>query len=591
MRRLLLLVPFLVALAALSPALAGGFCWDDRQLILDNPDTLTWAAVVRAVTHDFWDLPQSHEPAGYWRPAVTVALLMQKAVFGVQPLGWHVVSWAAHATLAGGLGAWLRRCGLSPGAAALAASLWSVQPAILEPSCWVSGQADLGAAALCLAIFSLENTDQPTWTARRAAAVACFALALTVKEAAIGGAFALAVLRWPGARGDVRTLASRMWPYLAVLFAYAVFRLAATPRPIEPSSLSLAARVLAVPHLLGVLVAPWFGRVEYGTDLDSGLLVPGAAVGAVVAALAWRAPSPLARAGIVAFIPGALAVLARGVVADRLVYLPGMLLIPGLISLAWTDRRLRAALPALVGAFAMWSHQRSGWWADDATLFTAAEAQGSPSPRARLNLGIAVHQQGDLQDAERRLRPLAPDIREAAYETGLIWTEAGCYARAEHYYRRALDLDPSHRSAGMNLITLLMMSGRPTDAQRVASLVRFTEPMMQTALSQAPERPHVEPTVCQQDATARAALGDPVHLGDQAHTALVRRDFRMADALLRAALRRDPDQRRARLDRAQSAALQGDLAYARQQTDALRTEFPGDAAITGLHDWLRQQGH
>jgi hypothetical protein len=82
---------------------------------------------------------------------VTVlAFAGERALFGLEPAGFHAVSVLLHALVAVLAGLLARRAGAGAAAAALAASLFAVHPVVVEPVAWVVGQKDLLAAGLLL---------------------------------------------------------------------------------------------------------------------------------------------------------------------------------------------------------------------------------------------------------------------------------------------------------------------------------------------------------------------------------------------------------------------------------------------------------
>lgn len=86
-------------------------------------------------------------------------------------------------------------------------------------------------------------------------------------------------------------------------------------------------------------------------------------------------------------------------------------------------------------------------------------AQATRSALLRVELGNWSQALADLREAFRRL-PSA----ETAYNLALAWELTGMPDWAEVAYRTALQFDPGHRDAGLNLVNLCVAQGKPLSA-------------------------------------------------------------------------------------------------------------------------------
>ena len=86
---------------------------------------------------------------------------------------------------------------------------------------------------------------------------------------------------------------------------------------------------------------------------------------------------------------------------------------------------------------------------------------------ARLNLGTALMQKGQLAEAVAELRALLaldPTNAEAAYNLGLALKQQDDFAAAEMELRQAIALDPTLPDAPFTLGVVLWQTGRPDEA-------------------------------------------------------------------------------------------------------------------------------
>ncbi len=209
------------------------FAADDYQWLLNVQDH-DLGALLRAA---FDPAEQTH----FYRPLVWMLFWVQLRLFGLEPLGFHLVSLGLHLLNAGLLGALAYR--LAPPAddtqsapgqtvqntklkpqnvALLAAALAALHPAPFEAVAWVSAQSELLAAALLLAMLHLWAGRRPLSGAAALdpwplAATLALALALLAKESAAIGLGLLALLEWcrpapSGGRASLRRSALRLAP-------------------------------------------------------------------------------------------------------------------------------------------------------------------------------------------------------------------------------------------------------------------------------------------------------------------------------------------------------------------------------------------
>ena len=166
------------------PALHGEFVSDDFIYIVKN----SWIhhldlASLREIL-DPWGGPASF--TANFAPVILLLYALQWALFGANPLGYHLTNIGLHALVSVSLVPLLRRAGVAPQAALFGAALFLLHPANVEAVAWVSQEKTLVAMALAQGAL-LFHPRRPVLAAF------CFLLAILTKGLA---AFALPVAAW-----------------------------------------------------------------------------------------------------------------------------------------------------------------------------------------------------------------------------------------------------------------------------------------------------------------------------------------------------------------------------------------------------------
>jgi tetratricopeptide (TPR) repeat protein len=118
----------LAAVAAYVPALKAGFVWNDDTYVTENP-TLDGLAGLRLI----WTDTKANEQ---YYPMVFTSYWIEKRLWGLAPLGYHLVNVLLHAANALLLWRLLARLGLPGGL--WAAALFALHPMCVESVAWVT---------------------------------------------------------------------------------------------------------------------------------------------------------------------------------------------------------------------------------------------------------------------------------------------------------------------------------------------------------------------------------------------------------------------------------------------------------------------
>jgi protein O-mannosyl-transferase len=150
---------------AYSPAIRGGFIWDDPQYVVNNP-TLRSLQGLR----DIWSAPTS---LPQWYPLVHTTFWIEHHLVGDHPLLYHVDNVLLHVVSAILLWSLLHRLDV-PGAY-FAASLFALHPVMVESVAWVTERKNVLSLAfylLAMWVYLLQFSSSRNWRT--------YALALTL---------------------------------------------------------------------------------------------------------------------------------------------------------------------------------------------------------------------------------------------------------------------------------------------------------------------------------------------------------------------------------------------------------------------------
>lgn len=421
----------LAVAAAYANAFAGGFQFDDWNVVVGDPRVQSLAA--------WWaSLPGI-------RPLLKLSYALNHAS-GLGLPGFHAVNVAVHAAgalLALALLRRLERRAAAPGAPAgraplVAALLFALHPAQTEAVTYVSGRSTSLAAALVLASALVHVAGRDGWRPRlaRVLSPALLAASLGVKELAVVlpaalVAVELADVRRPASvRAALRATASH-WLVLAV--ALSSYARSPTYGRLVDASLALRgpwANLLTHLHGLAWLAGQALRPDRLDADpviaaaraLDGVAAVTALALAAALAggvALLRRRPAvALALLWTVLWLPVAGLVIPRPEPAnDRQLYLA--LLGPGWLAgsaLAALSARVRgAAVAGAAAALALLgvsTAARNRLYADEVAFWQAVLARSPGNGRALNNLGFALAARCRVAEAAAafsRAAEVAPD--------------------------------------------------------------------------------------------------------------------------------------------------------------------------------------
>ena len=194
----------LAVFLAYQPAWQGGFLWDDDTHLLNNP-VLKPGGLAKV-----W-VPGGY--INYW-PLTFTAYWLQFKMWGLNPIGFHLVNIAVHAVSA--LLVWRILVRLRVPGAMFAAAIFALHPVNVESVAWISQLKGILSLMLALVsvLFFLAYERQGGWW-RWALAIGAFSLSTLAKGMVITLPLVLLACAW-WQRGRIgRRDLLRVLPYLA----------------------------------------------------------------------------------------------------------------------------------------------------------------------------------------------------------------------------------------------------------------------------------------------------------------------------------------------------------------------------------------
>ncbi|PTX94326.1 tetratricopeptide repeat protein [Opitutus sp. ER46] len=482
---------FVLVLAVVYQAVwSAGFIWDDESHLTENPCIIGPLGL-----REVW----TSASANYF-PLVLTHLWVQHAIWGLQPLPYHLASLLLHALSAFLLARVLLRLRV-PGAW-LGAALWAFHPIAVESVAWISELKNTQSAVFYLlaALAYLRWLDATEPGARRRAyalTVLSFAAALLSKPSTVMLPAALLLCAY--AR-DRRT-SWRNVAWLLPLFALAALASGWTVWEQKYHSFAAGPEWALTPLQRAAIAgkAVWFylGKLAWPEPLmfvyprwqpaaDPLALLP--LLGAIALPLALAAlRHPVARAAIWAY--GYFVLLLFPVlgffdvyyfrysfVADHFQYLASMgplaLAGAGIVTVgrhvAGFGRAAVVVATALVLIMLATLTWRHAWtFSTPTTLWRATQERNPNCWIAESILGNDARDAGRLDDAlqmHRHALALDPYAHEAYYNLGLTLVKLGRTEEAIAQYQRALAIKPNFHEAEHNLGVALATAGRPAEA-------------------------------------------------------------------------------------------------------------------------------
>lgn len=464
-----------LVMAAYLPALRCGYIWDDDEYVTNNPMLTAGNGL-----HEIWF--SAHTQSQYF-PLVYTTFRLERQLWGLNPLGFHLVNLLLHGLNAVLVWILLRRL-QAPGAW-LAAAIFALHPVQVETVAWISELKNLESLFFyLLALLAwLKFTDAPDRSAwlYYGLALAAYLLALFAKTTACTLPAALVLAPWLRGQRLGWQRALQILPFLLMGFGLGLVTIwweqhLGDYRESFGVAFSFLQRGLIAGRAL------WFyaGKLFWPVDLticypqwdiqeeNPAQYIPLAGCLAV-AGLLWVWRNQVGRgaiAGVVFFVATLsplLGFVREGAfhytyVADHYQYQAaiGLMAVFAAILSRWFEKSgfwtpVQATLLLGLG-WLTWQqcgpyHDREALWRDNVT-------KNPGSWMGHLNLGQALFEEGRLDEALQQYRQaveLHPDGDQEQANLGTALMEKGLYAEAIEHLNAALAIKPEFLAAQNSL--------------------------------------------------------------------------------------------------------------------------------------------
>lgn len=438
----------LLTLAVYLPVLAHGFLrFDDPVYVTRNARVqagLTWEGIA-------WAL--SANVASNWHPLTLLSHMLDCELFGMDPLGHHLMSLLLHTASAVLLFEAFRGMTGDAWRSAAVAALFAVHPTHVESVAWIAERKDvLSGFFWMLTLLAWQRWVREPSGKRYAAVALALAAGLLSKPMVVTLPFVLLLLDvWPLQRG-IRV--KEKLPLFALAAGSCAATLIAQSGAIGlasgfPMKLRLANAVLSYVRYLGKTLLPTRLAVFYPMPAEfPAWKVAGAALLLLaLTGLAWKA-GRYCKVGWLWYLGTLVPVI--GIVqvggqamADRYTYLPtiGLFLIA-----AWALPR--KALPVLIPvvlALAVGTRLQLRHWESSESLFRHAAAVTERNFIAHLNLAQIHAERGERAEALEHFRTtlaIRPGMWQAQASLGNTLRRWGRPDKALPHLRNAVRLRP-----------------------------------------------------------------------------------------------------------------------------------------------------
>lgn len=491
------IVILLITIAVHSPSLRSGFIWDDDDYVTEN-NTLTDPGGLYRIWTEPGATPQYY-------PLVFTSYWLEYRLWGLNPLGYHLVNILLHAAIAALLWALLRRLEL-PGAY-LAAFVFALHPVHVESVAWITERKNVLSGLfyfLSLIVFlryhPLSGGDRSShapWTVYLLS-IALFVCALLSKTVTCSLPAVILLIFWWKHGSIGRRLAGLMTPFFAlgIFFAFVTVWMERHHVGAQGSewSLTLIDRVIVAGHslwfYLGKLIVPVdlsfiYRRWETDGAAPLQLLYPVSFL--LLLAALWFSRSKIGRGPTTALLifAGTL-VPALGFidiypmrysfVADHFQYLASIAVIVLLISLATLGIRRLGSIQrgvtwsgsiVLLGILALLTWNRAAAFRDPESLWVDTVNKNPTSWMAHHNLAMIYEEESSGDRAAlhyRRAIELRPDLSQSYFNLGTVLSKQRRWSEARSNFESAIDREPDYPDAHLHLGNVLFRQGHAVEA-------------------------------------------------------------------------------------------------------------------------------
>ena len=456
------LLVFLTAIVYVS-SLNNVFVWDDTHIIAQNPLLEKLANIPRFFLSE--DMAMGF--TGYYRPVTYISFAIDRALWGLNPTGFHITNLVLHIIAVLLFYAVVTALFKKDRLAFVAALLFALHPLAGESVNFLAGGRNTLLCA-CFTLLSLLFYSKK----KQLPAVACFTVAIFSKEFALllPVVFLIYDLRLQREQVVFRSY----FLYLIPTACYLTLRSFAVHKANFFSTINLSDTLMA-PYLVVRYVMnmayPFQLKVLYDVPPAglSSVLSLGVIAGLIGAVYFFRKHDEILFSALWLFlfllpVINIIPLDSASMMADRYAYfsLMGFALLLASFFCLLNGRILIVGIVTLCVVYSVIDYRRNGIWNNEVAFFTRMTLDAPEKFDGPQNLGMLYYKNGDIARAVPYLRAALskPDI-SAMFLVGtasVFWKE-NMLDEAENSLLRALALGPPDPEPYLMLITLYERSG------------------------------------------------------------------------------------------------------------------------------------
>lgn len=539
-----LLFVTVLLLATYANTLNHGFVWDDFDVIVDNPQL----EKLSNIPFMFLSEDRIDGITGYYRPLTYVSFALDRAIWGLNPVGFNVTNLLLHILAALLFYQVIAKFFKNENLALTAALIFSLHPIAGESvNFHAGGRNTLLCAGFVLLSMLFYEKD------KRIAATICFAGAIFSKEFGLLLPAALFV-----ADRFVRNIKPRLTSYLPFFLTigfYFTLRSYAVEKANLLASLNFSEGLWYTPYLvikyLLLMIYPFNLSVLY--DVNTNMIYASLSLvgiimlvftgyyfrkqGEIVFSITWFLLFLLPVINFILFPSASL-------MADRYAYFP---LMGFALALAFIINKVRkeaaiALVLIICCAYVLVDIRRNNYWQDDHAFYSQMIKDSPDMALGYNDLGVYYFRKGDLANAEKYLTiaNTKKDVTERLLgaNAGIFW-QLDKIDIAEKLLLRQLELEPANPQPYVMLKMIYAKKGNNALAETYGAKASALFPGIEEAMQQRTNG------VCRQ-AEKLIAMGS----------------YERAEKLLQEAIIINPDFVPALVDLGGVSALKGDLVKA-----------------------------
>jgi len=486
-------------------ALHSEFIWDDNPVIVKNDHIRDLRNAFYFFTPEYWQVLYVEDRGmrgRVYRPLVELSFAVEYAVWGLNPLGWHITSLVWHALNCVLVYFFAHRIFADKRAATFCAVLFAAHPIHVEAVVWAKARSELLAFMLMLssALLYLRYLDhssrarRPDWL--YLSSLVLFALALVSKASAIVLPPLLLLYVWRFVpRATRRGALGALLPFVGMVGAFFAFR-SFTPTMAPTMQLDPYQHLLSVLGTVGtylrLLLLPLGLCLHHRSPVAYSLWAPEPLIGLALSLVLLGAIGLAFRRSNIAFfalawllisiVPISNLKLLPRLIGEVRAYGPSMgfcLLLAALLHgrpslsrgrspIVPLDRMAIGLCAFIVAAYSGLTVARNVEWRDNFTLWQDTVIKNPGSLDAHRNMARIYMERGQREAALPHLRravKIYPEYTWALEQLARLCTEAGLDEEAIVAYEMLLRYHPDDAHAHLALAEQYFKGNRLVEAE------------------------------------------------------------------------------------------------------------------------------